>query len=153
MIGINIKHNCILPYFIQFSNQMLLFITAENDIQTYMFFKIGVLKNSTVCTGKPQCFPMNIAIFLRTAFLQNSSCGCFWTFTLLSKICFLFTFSSPQIFLLIMFLNSYNHFHNILRVFDVLTNFPFTTSETMPEYFLQTWYIRAALRVAELMVN
>ena len=24
-----------------------------------------------------------------------------------------------------------NHFHNILRLFDVLTNFPFTTNETM----------------------
>ena len=30
----------------------------------------------------------------------------------------------------------YNHFHNILRLFDVLTNFPFTTSETMRDYFL-----------------
>ena len=26
---------------------------------------------------------------------------------------------------------SYNRFHNILRLFDVLPNFPFTTSETM----------------------
>ena len=25
----------------------------------------------------------------------------------------------------------YNHFHNILRLFDVLPNFPFTTSEMM----------------------
>ena len=25
----------------------------------------------------------------------------------------------------------YNHFHNILRLFDVLPNFPVTTSETM----------------------
>ena len=25
----------------------------------------------------------------------------------------------------------YNHFHNILRLLDVLPNFPFTTSETM----------------------
>ena len=31
--------------------------------------------------------------------------------------------------------HSYNHFHNILRLFDVL-NFPFTTSETMRDYFL-----------------
>ena len=30
-----------------------------------------------------------------------------------------------------MFAISYNDFHNILRLFDVLTNFPFTTSETM----------------------
>ena len=26
---------------------------------------------------------------------------------------------------------NYNHFHNILRLFDVLLNFPFATSETM----------------------
>ena len=30
-----------------------------------------------------------------------------------------------------MFAISHNDFHNILRLFDVLTNFPFTTSETM----------------------
>ena len=28
----------------------------------------------------------------------------------------------------------YNHGHNILRIFDVLPNFPFTTSETKPDY-------------------
>ena len=36
----------------------------------------------------------------------------------------------------------HNHFHNILRRFDVLPNFPFTTSEMMRDYYLQTWYIR-----------
>ena len=45
--------------------------------------------------------------------------------------------------------NSYSHFHNILRLFDVLTNFPFTTSETICDYYLQTWYIRVASRVAK----
>ena len=44
---------------------------------------------------------------------------------------------------------SYNHLHNILRIFDVLPNFPFTTSEPMRDYYLQTWYIRVASRVAE----
>ena len=39
---------------------------------------------------------------------------------------------------------SYNDFHNILRLFGVLPNFPFTTSETMCDYYLQTWYIRVA---------
>ena len=29
-----------------------------------------------------------------------------------------------------------NHFYNILRFFDVLPNFPFTTSETMRDYYL-----------------
>ena len=41
------------------------------------------------------------------------------------------------------------HCHNILRLFDVLTNFPFTTSETMRDYYLQTWCIRVASRVAK----
>ena len=31
---------------------------------------------------------------------------------------------------------NYNHFHNILRLFDVLPNFPFTTSETMHDGYL-----------------
>ena len=29
-----------------------------------------------------------------------------------------------------------NPFHNIVRLFDVLPNFPFTTSETMRDYYL-----------------
>ena len=29
----------------------------------------------------------------------------------------------------------YNQLHNILRLFDVLPNFPFTTSETMRDYY------------------
>ena len=37
--------------------------------------------------------------------------------------------------LLIIILNCYNYFHNILRLFDVLTNFPFTKSETMCDYY------------------
>ena len=31
---------------------------------------------------------------------------------------------------------TYNQFHNILRLFDVLPSFPFTTSETMGDYYL-----------------
>ena len=30
----------------------------------------------------------------------------------------------------------YNNFHNVLRLFDVLTNFPFITSETLHDYYL-----------------
>ena len=30
----------------------------------------------------------------------------------------------------------YNHFHKILRLFDVLLSFLFTTSETIPDYYL-----------------
>ena len=34
------------------------------------------------------------------------------------------------------FLRIYNQFHNIFRLFDVLPNFPFTTRETMRDYYL-----------------
>ena len=45
-----------------------------------------------------------------------------------------------------------NHFHNILRLFGVLRNFAFTTSETMRDYYLwASWYIWVTLRVAELL--
>ena len=30
----------------------------------------------------------------------------------------------------------YNHFHNILRLFDVLPNLTYTTSKTMGDYYL-----------------
>ena len=38
--------------------------------------------------------------------------------------------------------SSYNLFHNILRLFGVLPNSPFSTSETMGDYYLQIWYLR-----------
>ena len=50
------------------------------------------------------------------------------------------------------FVNSFrpiNHFHNVLRLFDILPNFPFNTSETMRDYYLQTWYLHVASRVAQ----
>ena len=70
-----------------------------------MCFRIGVLKNFAMFTGKHLCwslffnnyaglkacnfikkrfqhkfFPMNFAKFLRTLFLQNTSGGCFWKY-------------------------------------------------------------------------
>ena len=45
--------------------------------------------------------------------------------------------------------NTNNYFHIILRLFDVLPNFPITTSETMRNYYLLTWHIRIASQVAE----
>ena len=44
-------------------------------------------------------------------------------------------------------LQIHNQFHNSLRLFDVLQNFPFTTSETMGDYYLLPWYLRVASRV------
>ena len=41
----------------------------------------------------------------------------------------------------------YNHFHHIFRLFNVLPNFPFTTSETMRDFYLSTWDIPNALRL------
>ena len=45
--------------------------------------------------------------------------------------------------------SAYKQFQIILRLFDVLPNFPLTTSETMGDYYLQTCYILAASRVSE----
>ena len=42
-----------------------------------------------------------------------------------------------------------NHFHHILKLFDVLPNFPFNTSETMCDYYLQTRYIQIPSRVSK----
>ena len=41
-----------------------------------------------------------------------------------------------------------NQFH-ILRLFNELPNFPFTTSEVMGDYYLKTWYLRVESRVAK----
>ena len=35
-----------------------------------------------------------------------------------------------------IYITSYNQMHNILRLFNDLPNFPFTTSETMRDYYL-----------------
>ena len=50
---------------------------------------------------------------------------------------------------IILFWAAYNQFHNILRLLDVLSNFPFATSETMGDYYLKTWYLRVTPRVAK----
>ena len=44
---------------------------------------------------------------------------------------------------------TFNHFHNILRLFDVLPNLPFNAYETMGDYCLKAWYIRVAERFAK----
>ena len=36
----------------------------------------------------------------------------------------------------VIYVEATNHFHNILRLFNVLAKFPFTTSETMRDYYL-----------------
>ena len=35
-----------------------------------------------------------------------------------------------------LIINTPDHNHNMMRFFDVLPNFPFTTKETMCEYYL-----------------
>ena len=40
-------------------------------------------------------------------------------------------------------------FDNILRLFDILPNFNFTSSEPMRNYYMSTWYIRVASRATE----
>ena len=39
--------------------------------------------------------------------------------------------------------------HSILRPFNVLSNFPFTTGETMGDDYLKTWYVRVVLPFAK----
>ena len=51
--------------------------------------------------------------------------------------------------LLALLLATYNYFHNILRRLDVLTNFPFTASETIRDYYLETCYIPVSSRIAD----
>ena len=68
---------------------------------------------------------------------------------MISRQNWLWKFCNFQRSLLSLNLEIYNRFHNILRLFDVLPNFPFTTSEMMDHYYLSTWYIRVASRVAE----
>ena len=48
-----------------------------------------------------------------------------------------------------LFYICYNHFHIILRLFDGLPIFTFTTSEAMRDYYLKTWYMRLTSLVAE----
>ena len=38
----------------------------------------------------------------------------------------------------------------LYETFWCFTNFPFTTSETMSDYYLQTWFIRVASRDVDL---
>ena len=44
---------------------------------------------------------------------------------------------------------THNNFHNILRPFNALLNFPFTTSETVRDHYLQTRNILVVSRVAK----
>ena len=56
-----------------------------------------------------------------------------------SKAFFIFYNSSPchaNYLNEALFECTHNQFHNILRLFDVLPNFPFTTSEMMADYYL-----------------
>ena len=62
------------------------------NCRSQMFFKIGVLQNTCVSFSRKtcdfiqkriqhRCFLVDIANFLRTAFLMNTSCGCFCKFS------------------------------------------------------------------------
>ena len=48
---------------------------------------------------------------------------------------------------------SYNHFHNILRLFNVLSIFPFTTSETKCENFYNLQNQMKAIACLKYIVN
>ena len=85
MKRINVKHDYILPYFVQFSKKILLFIAVEDYNQKQPFADVLqnsiALKNFAIFTGKHlywnnfmkkrlqhRFFSLNIAKFLRKAF-------------------------------------------------------------------------------------
>ena len=93
-----------------------------------VFYKKSVLKKFLIFTGKHLCwslflissikkrhehsyFPVNIVKFLRTPILK-SNC------------------KRLRLIILCIWYRKYNHVNNIFRLFDVLANFPFITSET-----------------------
>ena len=49
---------------------------------------------------------------------------------------FIFDVLSESLFGFVSYSVFYNQLHNILRLFDVLPNFPFTTSETIGDCYL-----------------
>ena len=51
------------------------------------------------------------------------------------------------------YFETYDLFHNILRLFDVLLSFLSTISETMRDYYLYTCYIRVFSRVAVRIIR
>ena len=55
---------------------------------------------------------------------------------------------TPHWHVIILLRATYNHSHNILRLSDALPNFRVPTSETMRVYYLWTWFIRVASRLA-----
>ena len=73
MIQINIKHNYIFPHFIQFNEKMLLFIAVDttfrrslSQIKKHLCWNNFVKKRLQL-----RFFSMNIAKFLRTAFIEH----------------------------------------------------------------------------------
>ena len=136
-------------------------------------YKTSILKKFAIFAGKylcwslflinfvkrrlqHRCFPVNIAKFLRTAFLQNTSGGCFYSLRLFSSTILELFFKVQKLLLLLRSLifqqkelqihfkvtdiikdqltdkliewYIHNHFHNILRLSDILPNLLFTTS-------------------------
>ena len=61
-------------------------------------------------------------------FLEKLSLRC--------SITTLYQFSFPFLISNLIFFDRDNHFHNILMISYALSNFPFTVSETMCDYYL-----------------
>ena len=82
-------------------------------------------KNQQSCCSFPNIqfhWTSRINVFFHTPKKKWLMCQCFWAI---------------------------NNFPNILRLLDVLPNFPFITSETIHDCYVQTWYIRVASRVTD----
>ena len=68
-------------------------INKKTPVLKSLFKKVASLKTCIVKKKRFQhrCFPVNIAKFLRTAFLQNTSSSCFWQ-TYKNKTLYLYPF-------------------------------------------------------------
>ena len=120
-----------------------------------MFYKKVALKHFAIFTGKRLCWSLfftKLQNFRHATLLKIDSNT---EVVLLRNFCKTPILNNFCVRLLLNWLLEvivfwiYNHFHNILRLFGVLPNFSFTTSETMRDHYLQTWFILVDSQVLE----
>ena len=128
------------------SSKLLVTCHSFRSSHPEVFLEKGALKIWCIFTGEHPCRSV-ISIKLKSNFIEitlwygcspaNLLHNCIFSEHLLQR-----TAASAHWIIC-------NHFHNILRHFDVLLNFSFSTSETMRDYYLYAWYIGVGSRIAE----
>ena len=123
-----------------FSNSLLFYTECLNNLDGICYYK---------CCIQPKHEDHHRSTLLRIRDIPKYSNASKNFFPLLSFSLFLQLAFYNYLFSIFTLSWFYNHFHNILRLFDVLPNFLFTKSETICDYYLKMWYIRVASRVGE----